>query len=869
MAFPGELTLVDNFNRTDGPIHAGAGSTIWQNLTLGGGSGVMIVTGNQAATGTGGAGSVTALSEADLLHVFTVSSIGSGGYISYFFRLQSAGASTWSGYWFLAQGGNFSLHKRVGGVITQLTAVAANSLSDSDKLGVRAYGHLLELYRQSGGIWANLITYTDSATDAILTSGPGYFELEQTSARIDDFMSGDPALAVPTTPVTLYVDADNVAASDSITRTTGSNSATPFFSVQAACAVAYATPTWADTVLVKPATAADPANIDPAIYKAVDHLYLRAVEYPAGLQFGDNSGNLPITVIGDSFNSGQKAKLAGINGRRLKNWVFEGFQVAYDRGSGNDSATLSSLQSCEDLTFRRFHWTGGAAGFDAWTGTILVEDSEVNAPLGPPSAFHSGRGFGFSSESAFSGATTAWGDITIRRTTFDGVRGDDAIQVGMVADPTGQSGTVLIEDCLFHDVTENGPGGDITFHTDSLQILGVPTTIVRRNAFIGCSDALMASDFHNGTITFENNLAIASGGLVQIQGTDNLVMRHNTILATRGSLGEDATVIFFHRLTLPAPILVTIENNIVGGISLQDPQGFRSGSVIRNNIETHFPGRDWGFGTNLIGTPEFGTSARMSNLPTSTIGGWGTIPANYELANSPTSSPGIGQGVASSITSDRLGRAYSSPPDVGCHQSSPGTPVTPVARPPYVIARSPGAGAVDIAKDASITVTLYPKPGNTINAATVSNSTFDLLDPAGVSIPTSSVVLGALASGAQTITMDVNGDLYPYVVYTVRLEQPVADSEGNALDAAVTWTFRVLGPHPFPAVGNSGVVGPDPPGPISGYYYAGNVDPQARFDAFGMLRDDGSLLVMRKGTTTSLSVAEASRARNYIILTPA
>jgi hypothetical protein len=159
-----------------------------------------------------------------------------------------------------------------------------------------------------------------------------------------------------------------------------------------------------------------------------------------------------------------------------------------------------------------------------------------------------------------------------------------------------------------------------------------------------------------------------------------------------------------------------IANNIIDKFDIDDGSSHSSAQQYGNLILVG-PRTS----ADLAGFPEFGTSSDTS----------------YELANSGYTSPGINQAVSipSPPATDRLGRVRVSTPDVGCHESNPAVLVTPDPRGPYLIATSPVGGATNAAETVTVTATLFPKPGETLDAATVTTATAYLTDPTGQTIP--------------------------------------------------------------------------------------------------------------------------------------
>jgi hypothetical protein len=325
---------------------------------------------------------------------------------------------------------------------------------------------------------------------------------------------------------------------------------------------------------------------------------------------------------------------------------------------------------------------------------------------------------------------------------------------------------------------------------------------------------LQITDFRNGLIRFTRNLTVGIEIPIQCQGTDEIELIQNTFIPPPSQ--PALTLLFYNHAVLPQDTLATIVNNIFGGFYMRDGDSvsayFRTGSDISHNIVLSSPGLTSAHGDNLAGISEFGTSARLLNIPdeTETIG---DVERNWELANTPITSPGIGEGKTTDVAADLYDRAYASPPDVGCLQSSVGTPVTPVPRSPYILSRYPAANATGVDPAVSPSAPLYPVPGQEINPASVTTSTAYVTDAANVALP-AVVTLSDPVDGAQTITVNlkqtvtpapVEGDLFPLVVYTAHLTDGIEDTEGSAL-SATAWSFRVAGTG-GPAIGDgTGIV---------------------------------------------------------------
>lgn len=813
MAFfpPGDVSALDRFARADGPVYAGDGAALWDDITFdGSASGLIVSSGTLAAT-SGGSG-LTNESVADFLRVWTATATGGGG-PALLYRVQSPGASR-IGYFFSLQGTTWKAFRWDAGVPTEIASEdVSSSLSAGQRVALFVVGNRHQLYLGSSVSFQQdpIFDFVDGTY-----TGAGQLGIEPSSTawKFDNYSSGD--LVAPTTPVTVIVDADHPDASDERSRVEASNPATPLATPQAAGWLVRATADWADTILIKPSTEgnADASNLDdPDLYPALDYRYTDRSPNAAGWPFGDNDGNMPIRMIGDP-DADARPKVFKLNCRGLTNWEFEGIQWGYDVGSGKDYSTLGQWERITDLKFIDCLWTGGAAIVSWWAGFLTLEDCTTHSPLPPDGgnpSFHDGAGFRVTqlpNDSEGGADDHSVGQFFATNCEFSNIRGDDAITIGgsFDTDPLWDIFDCQLDGCLFYNVTEGGEGGNPVFHCDSLQILSVPRTTVRRCIFIGTSDAIIASDGINGTVTFENNLCVQGGSPFQMQGTREVIIRHNTFFPTTSL--RDASLLFFTRASLPEKTLATIVNNVIGGFYMQATtmaSYFREGSVIANNLVITNPGGVTPWGTHLPGIPEFGNSPRLDSIPNDTLL-QGELPRVWELANTPLSSPGIGQGQDTDIETDLFGRPYTSPPDVGCLQSDPATPVVAIARPPYVAYRSPAPNATGVAASTGITVGLYPKPGETIDAATLTSGNFTVQDPAGLAVPVILSISPLDEDGVQELTANpvqsieplLEGDLFALVQYAVTLGG-IADTEGSELETTA-WSFRVAGTG-SPAIG--------------------------------------------------------------------
>lgn len=812
---PGDVTYLDRFARSDGDVWAGAGATLWDDIDRDGNPSQLRVGVEQLKSAAFGGG-LTNENVADFIRILTIGVNGGGFGMGFGYRITSPGASV-NGYRWTIQGTTATLYKLVAGVETSIYSVSIDgSLSTGERVAFRAVGSTHEIYR--GTLKAFGTTPIATFTDGTHT-GAGQIEVSlfTTSWIVDDYAAG--GLTFPTSGVTIYVDPEHPAAGDEYNRTQASDPSTPLLTAQAAGWLARADTDWHDEILIRRNTTRvlDGTSVDPYMQPALDYRSTDRGPSAVGWPYGSNEGNETITIRGevdpnaDPFEALPTVRAFGQRG--LNNWSVEDLQFGFDVGSGYDHNTLSNIERVTDITWRRCLFTGGLGYVSMWSNAFIVEDCRIHAPLDPANptgGFRPGAGLNVT-QTPGEGTGYSVGQLTVTGTEFSNIRGEDAIVVFSTED-TGDPLYAAFEMNIVGNVFANVVEGEGTpFHTDSIQGVSIPRCNVDRNAFIACSDALILSDGRHGDIRFTRNLTVAIDTPLQLEGVANLVVAHNTFNHA-DSPHKDASILFYNRAAGPKTV-ATIVNNIIGGFYMRDAPidtYFGSGTVIENNIVMTSPGLVTAWGTNLPGIAEFGTSSRLDVFPVDTVS-FGTIERDWEPANSPTEGPGVGEGgvYALGLSVDLLGRAYASPPDVGCLQSSPSVPVTPVPRPPYVVSRSPDVGAVGVNVDASVITGLYPVPGVEIDPATVTTSTAYVTDPTGTALA-AVVTLDEPVDGVQAVTVDVkrqaspsviDGALYPLVVYTAHLAG-VKDMQGSQIDAT-SWSFRVAGPGGA-AIGPSG-----------------------------------------------------------------
>jgi hypothetical protein len=800
-------TVWDDFNRADGNVYDGAGATLWDTEAFPGtGTNPFDVVSNAMKAGTAEAWGSTlhVIGELAMVITFRTAPGGNPDYAAFAWGV----VDSTHYYELLVNSSTWQLYKVDG---TQVPLVQSGQSAP----GTGATNRLLvmhttvggiEIFREAAGTWDE--TPVLSSAQAVVSGVQSFNFQSTTSTAIEQIDFVD--LSGPSDPVTMYVDADHAAASDTRTRLEATNPATPFRTIGAAMRVAFSSAAWlsigdgtGDHVFVKRSTtgAAPLDAIDPGVYPAVASTKDASGEAAPVLPRANNLGNAPIVVEGDGdwTNPATRVKWLGPSGRFFKGWQFRNFQIGYDSdpdpANPLDVRTRLAFGQAEDLEFDGLYFTRGGIEFSACWGTIEIHNFYLTAPLPATVQSLDGRGFGIGYLPDYAEGPTGTELVWIHHGIIEGVRGNDAIQAGM-GGPDDPGSHLLIEDMVFHDVSEE-VGFEEFFHTDSIQMQGGARLTVRRCGFFGCADAIICSDYHNSQITVEANLAIQDGAVFQFQGYDHLIFRHNTVIQL-GTFGRDASLRFYTRF-LGTQKLVTVVNNILGGIAYGDTaaQVHHVNSVIDRNLVITNPGASTGYGINLPGIPEFGESARTAIYPATTRK-FGPISRAFEPANT-VPNPALAAGLIltgtpeGAVASDIQGRAYASPPDVGAFQSSAGTPVSPAPRAPYLISRSPGPNAVNVSPTTNVSVTVYPKPGYQL--ASVDASAFYVQDANGNDLPVTSLTVSSVDpdTGYQTITLDVDGTLYQLATYTAALTSGVHDTEGSAM-VATAWAFRVLGP---------------------------------------------------------------------------
>jgi hypothetical protein len=119
---------------------------------------------------------------------------------------------------------------------------------------------------------------------------------------------------------------------------------------------------WADVILVSVCETEDLGDsTDPQMQPAIDYRSSDRASDAIGWPFGNNAGNLPITIRGDTaidLDTGTRddvketvlPKIKWFRSRGLSNWRVERIQFGYDVDSGDDANTPGLYERITDIT---------------------------------------------------------------------------------------------------------------------------------------------------------------------------------------------------------------------------------------------------------------------------------------------------------------------------------------------------------------------------------------------------------------------------------------------------------------------------------------------------------------------------------------
>jgi hypothetical protein len=419
--------------------------------------------------------------------------------------------------------------------------------------------------------------------------------------------------------VNIYVDYDNGAASDAFTRATQSEAA-PIKTLGRGVELAQP----GDQVLVK-YTATAPNQ-----------------EYP---YFPTWPGTVataasPITIQGVPGAGGEVCRIFGggvMDGGAY--WIFNDLICSASVEGGTDAFSTSEssvylfLRNCGNMTFNRIDWRHGGTWTNRHASTsVLFEYNDCITKSVLPSGFDGnadGRGHFYQALGAsmdpYNGANYRLGSITFRRCIFRYIQGEDAIQLAASYD--GQVGTLLLEDCVFHDVTQ--AGDSLTYpHCDCVQVLAGDRFVATRNHVYNCSSGFNAFDYPVNYVELTNNIFHDNYNTCQFMAVSTFVALNNTWTNSLNfglRLNDSKT----------SNMSYTLRNNVWDSLVLDSGTAQPNGT---SRIEDH----------NYYGSPTFASD-------------------NGSAYGLPSDSPLIGAGVAGVgvPTVDFFQRTRFSPPTLG------------------------------------------------------------------------------------------------------------------------------------------------------------------------------------------------------------
>jgi hypothetical protein len=546
------------------------------------------------------------------------------------------------------------------------------------------------------------------------------------------------AIQTPAGAATLYVDKDNAGASDGGGRTQAQNPATPLASIQRAINLSIT----GDTIVIVKAE----------------------TPYAEFIASTNETSATDVTIRGSIGGTGRPT---------IVRWTLVDCDTwtIQDVVTDGDSANPPRMYRSTDLTVYRWHARTGGAEILHWTGTIRLEDCDIEAPVDPdqPSQYMNGVGLRLGAQYTIDAFNAD--DFQFIRGSMTNVGGEDGFQLNF--GNNSLNGEVLIDGAHFEGIKQGGVA-----HTDAIQSTGCRRLVVTNCDFTDVDSMIIASDDFIDELVIENNLFVGStesGFSVQLSGIRNGRIGHNTWAQSRfGGIRRYIGNASGGTNEVDNPTWL-VYNNVIDRLDVNDGVTLTSGQQF-NNVIIVGPKT----ATDIDGYPEHGSSPDTA----------------WELSNSPNVSPGINAGatVTGAPATDRLGRARIGAPDCGCHESNPAVLVTPYARAPYVIALTPESGSTGVDRGTDVTIELFPSPGETIDATSVTTSTFYVKGSNGTKLPAVATISAADGTGHQTLTLDINGSLYQFAGYTATASTGVEDTGGNGLASTQEWSFTIAGP---------------------------------------------------------------------------
>ena len=207
--FPLVTTSLDNFNRANGFVMAGAGAAIWTTTAVNSSLAAMVVAGNQMARGVTSPGCLSVASigpDFDLQFSLPVLPT-SGNYVALWWNIVNPGTDIYDAtalVLFAGTPARWELRRyyhggaAVSGGSAHVVDAGFSSLVAGDKVGIRQRGSTITFFRHDGTSWAQVFSLYDVRLKPV--ASPIGFELGDTTVRVDD-LSGGSLPTERTTPV--------------------------------------------------------------------------------------------------------------------------------------------------------------------------------------------------------------------------------------------------------------------------------------------------------------------------------------------------------------------------------------------------------------------------------------------------------------------------------------------------------------------------------------------------------------------------------------------------------------------------------------------------------------------------------------------
>ncbi|MCP3140514.1 discoidin domain-containing protein [Pyxidicoccus xibeiensis] len=219
------------------------------------------------------------------------------------------------------------------------------------------------------------------------------------------------------------------------------------------------------------------------------------------------------------------------------------------RIEGLTITSAALLGSTRNVTITGSRFTG-AATIDGVVNANILFDGNTHLNLYAPPGSTPAR-----IHLPYSSATHS--GVTIQNSRFEG--GDaDGIQTGV---------GVNILNNLFKDIQESGPN-----HTDSVQLLGAPGSVVRGNYFLNCVTGIVAYDGVERALIEDNVLDLRGRPwAIELYSDNGSIIRHNTLMHGTCAWNLPCGIIDITRKTADAPGQGTvIVDNVATEISVSN-----------------------------------------------------------------------------------------------------------------------------------------------------------------------------------------------------------------------------------------------------------------------------------------------------------